>query len=232
MKTRETLYPALILHISIIVLIAVAWASRSLALTVGIEGPYPRAIAWGLMPTSKQSAFVASLMKEMHRADTDGNGLDKADIEYANAHAYAGRRAMRLSELMRFDLNADNRITAEEISTTYHRSKDWKPDEIDRHVAATMTLDSNHDGAVDVEEIMSSVERTGCVAPKILVSEQILALDPDKDGRLTEAELKDVATAIFTHVDTDRDGTISKAEFEAQRPLFDLNNPDYIGPCT
>lgn len=232
MKTRQTPYPALIRHIFVIVLIAVAWASQSLALTVGIEGPYPRAIAWGLMPASKQTEFVASLIKNLHRADTDGNGLDEADIEYANAHAYAGRRAMRLSELMRFDLNADNRITAEEISSTYRRSKNWTPKEIDKQAAVTMTLDGNHDGAVDMEEMMDDVTRTGCTAPKILVSEQILALDPDKDGRLTEAELKDVATAIFMHVDTDRDGTISKAEFEAQRPLFDLNNSDYIGPCT
>jgi len=62
-------------------------------------------------------------------------------------------------------------------------------------------------------------------AMKESASQGFSALDADKNGALSQAEIASnaVATKNFASLDTDKDGSLSKAEFEAINALTQAN---------
>lgn len=112
------------------------------------------------------------------------------------------------------DTNADGRVSKTE------------------HSAAAQTMfarmDANNDGTVTVAEMEASHDekKTSKLKfwdkkEKLSASEKISAVDLNADGQLTRAEHENASETMFTRMDTDNDGYLSKDECEKGHKLLE-----------
>ena len=78
-----------------------------------------------------------------------------------------------------------------------------------------MRSDLNGDGVITFAEMLQPVPGEDPVRPEVRELSRLMALDPNRDGRLTGDELTTLARAWFAVVDTDRDGYLAKEEVAA-----------------
>jgi Ca2+-binding EF-hand superfamily protein len=83
-------------------------------------------------------------------------------------------------------------------------------------------MDADRDGKVTAAEMEAAQEKVsgaaGSSAPS--ASDKIMVVDPDRDGVLTIPEHAAASRAMFRQMDTDKDGTLSKAELDAGHALL------------
>ena len=79
-------------------------------------------------------------------------------------------------------------------------------------------MDADRDGTVTAAEMEAGREQvTGAAAGSSgpSAADKIRLVDPNRDGVLTLEEHEAASRAMFRQMDTDRDGALSKAEFDA-----------------
>lgn len=136
-----------------------------------------------------------------------------------NAQA-ASRRASAIGAVLRYDLNGDLRVTADEVlaaqkidAPTPHPARTKKVSaaraEWDRLL---LRYDTNRDGAVDMPEVSqaAALEDRPSRANPIAA---LLDSDLGKDGKLTRKEVKAFAQRTFKTIDVNKDGRISSEEY-------------------
>ena len=123
--------------------------------------------------------------------------------------AFAAAPAAVSSDPMQMDANKDGKITAEE------------------HVAASArmftAMDANKDGKVtakEMEEAHQKVTGRKIDPAELSAEEKIKAVDMDNDGMLTAAEHAAGSQLLFSTMDANKDGSVSKAELEEGRKLL------------
>jgi Ca2+-binding EF-hand superfamily protein len=127
---------------------------------------------------------------------------------------------------------ADRRAEAEARFDQADKNKDGKlslaemQDAQDQRLAERFAkLDANQDGGVSKDEFRQAheqqraerQERKGQMKEK---HQQLMALDADKDGAFTRAELGDKAPRLaenFDRIDANKDGKITREEMQAMR---------------
>ena len=122
----------------------------------------------------------------------------------------AGSKGGADAEFSMMDTDHDGKVSADEHAAGAKRMFD--------------TMDANHDGKVTAREHASAAEReaahekiTGekAGARDLGSAEKIRMVDRNGDGVLTAKEHRKASRAMFRKMDTDKDGSLSKAEFEA-----------------
>jgi Ca2+-binding EF-hand superfamily protein len=99
--------------------------------------------------------------------------------------------------------------------------RDGRISEAEHAEAATRmfrAMDANRNGKVTAEEMQAAQrEVTGKKASRhdLSAEEKIKAVDRNGDGTLTAREHAVASETMFRRMDTDKDGHLSKAEFEA-----------------
>lgn len=79
-------------------------------------------------------------------------------------------------------------------------------------------MDANHDGVVTKEELAAQIAaRMDEPPPQDRIDAMFGRLDTDGDGKATAAESEALATARFTELDADHDGTLTPEERRAGR---------------
>ena len=161
--------------------------------------------------------YVAQIMSPFRAADIKGDGLDTGDLEARRQRREAEQRAGSLSQVFRFDLNADLVVTRDEIAQINGPS-----DRSGRHTELER-FDVDGDGSVTVREVLEASARISRVsrAQRNDEAEALMELPGARDGRLTAIELSDAARTVFASADSDGDGRISREEatrFRASRP--------------
>jgi hypothetical protein len=153
--------------------------------------------------------YTAQVVGELRSADRAGDGLDRGDIDLIEQQQRAQIRASAVAEVLRQDLDGDLKATRSELLLG---ARGEEPNRT-RQVEATLErFDANGDGVITVQEAASSaVENRVPLGERRL--EALLALDPNKDGRLTAEELRTLAEHTFASIDSDGDGKLSPAEF-------------------
>jgi Ca2+-binding EF-hand superfamily protein len=79
-------------------------------------------------------------------------------------------------------------------------------------------MDANGDGRVTAAEMHAAQEQVSGAKPTgkgLSAADKIKAVDADGDGALTAEEHADGSGAMFGRMDTDRNGSVSQAEFDA-----------------
>lgn len=120
------------------------------------------------------------------------------------------RKAGLLNGFFMMDINGDNVLDKAELAAP-------QADDVNRFFMDMVTAaDGNGDSTVSLVEasnyIATQVDDRSTTRSVAAAYEQLLALDPNKDGKLTAAELENLAVESFAKVDKDGDGVISKAE--------------------
>jgi hypothetical protein len=79
-------------------------------------------------------------------------------------------------------------------------------------------VDGNHDGSVTAEEIkaMPAAQKQGATGANFVAH-----FDTDHDGKVTTAEYDAKRTSFFDKIDKNKDGMIEQSEFKAQPPTAD-----------
>ncbi|MDO8291134.1 MAG: hypothetical protein Q7T44_18125 [Parvibaculum sp.] len=195
---------------------------------------YPASLVNELRPGNELADYLNIIPRLLERFDRDDNGLDARDIALSEQKAQAQIRANAASQFLRMDLDGDNKVTRQEVSDTSAQRQHSTQALIDNQVRRAMRDDKNGDGVLTLSEALASAEAHGCRRPTADFGEQLLALDPGKNGHLTSAELSTIATGLFKTYDSNSDGVISTKEYETGRTLVHIatftppTNPDCL----
>jgi len=166
--------------------------------------------------------YVAQIVSPLRTADSDGDGLDAGDLEVRRQTGEAQQRAQDLSQVMRFDLNADLVVSREEVAKVGGSKGDAgdRYDQLERY-------DVNGDGSVTVKEVLEASARISRVnrARREDEAEGLMTLPEARDGRLTAAELASAAGAVFARADSDGDGRLSLDEVQRFRASLPPERP-------
>jgi Ca2+-binding EF-hand superfamily protein len=163
-------------------------------------------------------AFLTEILAPI-RNSADGKRLTRQEVEAGNRIRDAGRRASEINRFLRYDLDGDSSVTAEEIIQAIAgspaglprpRDNDFKRGQAERTVHDLMRADDNGDGRVDFAEMTTQARlvagRQGDGARTL--NELILDLDDNGDGATTVQEAEDRARRVFGLYDRDGDGVI------------------------
>jgi len=103
------------------------------------------------------------------------------------------------------------------------RDGEFSAEEIKNAAAALKTLDKNNDGKLDRTELRPpgrGVGGPGAGGPGGNFGDRIMAMDANKDGKVTKDELPERMQRILQRADTNKDGGIDKAEADALSAQF------------
>ena len=103
------------------------------------------------------------------------------------------------------DADADGKVTAEEIAAARQ--------------ARVTGLDANADGLISATELAARTMEGMQARADAMAARRIAAQDVDGDGMLSAAELATppMPVAMFERMDSDKDGAISQAEYDAAK---------------
>jgi Ca2+-binding EF-hand superfamily protein len=158
--------------------------------------------------------FVAMVMLPFRAADRASDGLDAGDVDFVRKRAAARERAQRIQSVLQYDLDGDMRVTRAEIdAATAHPGQ--TPFGNTTADALMNRYDLNRDGVIELREIAAAPALTTRDDFQTAYLEQLLSLSGGKP--LSAAALQEIARRAFASVDTDHNGRISQAEYEAFR---------------
>jgi Ca2+-binding EF-hand superfamily protein len=164
-------------------------------------------------------------------ADADGN-FTQRDVELHTQMEAVQVRTFGLHFVMRFDLDGDNAVTADEIRRAMRYEQRFQPHIpgatapekiIADTVRSIMVLDTDKDGKITVSEASKYVEpgllRIG-LGPQSERARNALTLVGGSKGEVTLADYQTAGAALFRKIDSDNDGVISQQELTdyRQRP--------------
>jgi Ca2+-binding EF-hand superfamily protein len=164
-------------------------------------------------------------------ADADGN-LTRRDVELHTQMEATQVRTFALHFVMRFDINGDGAVTADEIRKAMRYDQRFQPvipgaprpeQVIEDTVRSIMALDTDTDGKVTVSEASKYSEpgllRLG-LGPQSERTREALTLVGGSKGEVTLADYQTAGAALFRKIDSDNDGAISPQELTdyRQRP--------------
>jgi Ca2+-binding EF-hand superfamily protein len=113
-----------------------------------------------------------------------------------------------LADVLKYDLDQDQQITADEIHNFFEGP-------VGPHSAAVTSIlgkyDANGDGKIVLRELLSA-ELENRRDHRSTEIERLMALDPNEDGRLTAAELRNIGERAFAGIDEDGNLLISEQE--------------------
>lgn len=154
-----------------------------------------------------------NLMRYMRRQDSSKNKIDADSIKATEEALIRSLKQAQLNAFVRFDKNFDAKATQGEIES-------GSQVQLRRYKKEFEMMDLNQDGVITYQEAATlSPDKNRQIENAAREARAMLALDPNKDGILTAAELETLARKAFNTFDTDRDLQISKEEMPAK-----LNN--------
>ncbi len=167
-------------------------------------------------------AQVASGRRE---AEAQLAGLDRNnDGAVTQADLTPDQRPVDLELFARMDANNDGALSVEELMA----ARPTRPRNVPDAAQIFAQVDRNGDGRMAIDEFLSlapppSMDTRAGVKRRERF-ERLLTIDPDGDGRVTEADLTSAFTAQFSRIDDDGDGSISAAEYASGRSLIERSS--------
>ncbi|MCH9808323.1 MAG: hypothetical protein K0U74_11375 [Alphaproteobacteria bacterium] len=158
-----------------------------------------------------RETYISTMMSWFRRSAGSDQILEKSDVENGRLAREASQRASRIRNLLQYDLDADGVVTREDVINSL-KAKRYNASSLDRQVDRIMEPDSDKDGSITLEELLRYQPQKRYSRSQNDRLADLLAIDPNGDGRLTGNELESVARVIFSRYDVDGDGHISDEE--------------------
>jgi hypothetical protein len=174
----------------------------------------PGAVRSHLIPGMHRATFGDATEAEVLVFDLDKNGLDLGDIDLLERAGNGERRAEIADKLLRYDLNGDLQVTAEEAATDVYQGR--QPDLQAKQFEAVVAMDLDGNRIVTLEEALAPFEAPNKAWNAV---RWVIQQDPDGDGKLTAANAAEIGQRAFDLADTDKDGVLSDTEAKAAKDL-------------
>ena len=211
----------------IIARLGVALALLVAGAAAQMPDPATQAFMQQLQPGATLGDYTVRLRQEFRQLDADADGaLTMADADLHDAVARTQVRALAAMQFLRYDLDHDGTVTADEVRRVlrYDRRNQVLPNgpqPMEAEVSRVMAADTNGDGKVTLAEAMDAAEAQMAKGNLMFGLSgrvrQLIALSPSHDNRLTLADFEALGAERFHAVDTDNNGTISQDELNAYR---------------
>ncbi len=176
--------------------------------------------------------YVTAVMMEFRQTAGEDQVLDSSDIDAARAVATAETRSKIMQRVMSNDIDGDGVVTQAELTqalSAVSADRARPRGNVEALVKGYMQVDADSDGRITMAEVNAFAkdrppsERQRHDRRGSGLMEELIALDPNGDGKLTGNELDEVARAAFATYDKDGDGMLNEAE--SAPILAAMNNP-------
>ncbi len=166
---------------------------------------------------STREQYLQTMLQTIREHGTNKLYLEAANIAAAQAEQHNARIVQQVSELLRLDRDTDGSVSEQEVKAFVSNEAPASQD-----AGTFMRYDLNKDGRIDYQEMRTVSDTDDHDHSSMPSLKALLALDPDKDGKLTAEELEGLANDAFAMVDQDKDGMLSDNERAA------LNSPSLV----
>jgi len=199
----------------LVIVISVTNSTRVSAQEAGVVNDI-ESIPWPIMQQLKRATYIenyiVSVIQQIRSNGMDGISLSLEDVKIKRIDYDAKMRANQVSQVLNSDINNDGKVTKKEVENLIKaRRKNLTPEHLERQVSRVMKYDTNKDGVVEYLE-MRTLFLINYPNNQFEQMEDIVALDPNDDGKITVKELKKIAVSSFNVVDTNNDGILSNDE--------------------
>ena len=171
----------------------------------------PQPLQQYLMSSSSKEQYVQNVLQLIRQHGTGGEYLEQKNIEELRAKNHAQQIARQVSRTLQMDINADGKVTKKEVEGASKRRM-LSESQIRRQVEELLKMDKNNDDVIDYEEMRSVQYNSNHLNRNVEPLSGLLLLDPNKDGRLSAAELETVAEEAFILIDADKNQLLSDEE--------------------
>lgn len=188
-----------------------------------------------IQPNIAAEEFIARAMRPFDQMSPDGGAISRQDLNDKRDIAAAQRRASNVNSVLRYDLNGDFKVTADEVRLVmqkeYARRTRSGPAGADAQSRVNANAesffsshDANKDGFIDVPEAAVEPARPFLRAEQPSKLEQLAETSLGADGQVTRAEVKTYAERTFAAIDKNRDGKISTEEYQTIAAIRDAGS--------
>lgn len=169
--------------------------------------------------------YINSQLNDIRSYARTQLALDQKDIDDFIFRETEFTRKRYVWKILQFDNNGDAQITTDELKiglNASYNNREQRINNLDKDVKKYQEdKDINKDGIITLKEIMNNWQPRDYFDKKNLTGRNIpyrlselLALDPNNDGKLEAIELEIIARKAFNTVDANNDGILSKDEYD------------------
>lgn len=189
--------------------------------------------------------FIENILSQglsvVRNAGGDRRRLTREYVENARLREERESKRQTLSAIVMYDQNFDGYVTADEIEAFF--SVDLRAQDDQRMIRKRdeiMSADTDGDGRVSLREAVEGQDKKRAYASHRIQGknrmEQLLALDMDGDGALSDKEMEAIIYAGFAVLDRDGDGQLSEQEKQplrerAQREIERVELENRLSKC-
>ncbi len=203
------------------------------ALAEAPEASIPQALSTPLS-AKYQEQYLSSLLSPLRNQGRDHLYIDQALIDEIDQQALAQSRSSLLQKELRRDTDGDGNITMAEIEASLPKNITTKrnsdtDENVERRVASEvqkiLTADSDGDKQISLAEALAFADEGAQLTPnrRTKTLHDLLALDPNDDGKLTAGELLALGRKTFAHFDIDKNDILDDAEMKEVRKVMNAN---------
>ncbi|PQA88159.1 hypothetical protein CW354_07550 [Marinicaulis flavus] len=195
---------------------------------------FPQALTRPLTAKYRE-AYLSQLLTQLRRQGHEGRYIDQGVLDEIEQNNYAQRRLSLFQQELRRDKNGDGVITIKEIkaglpnNVTRMRGAESEDDvrrRVDAEVQKILTADANGDKKISLAEAHAFAGEKAKLSTRRRSTglEGLLALDPNKDGKLTAEELLEIGKETFSHFDENGDAILDDEEMVAARDAINASS--------
>jgi hypothetical protein len=208
--------------------------------------PAPLARQLSQHNTRYEEQYLSQVLQPLRQNTKSKNAIEASDLEKEQQQNQYRGRNFTGETVMRHDRDFDGKVSASEVRESLLATRhggDFQDDGSQAEYAQMMKkqaddlvtrYDADKDGIITMKEAAEqgkAKKRSRFSSRNKSQLAQLLALDPDKDGKLTVDELKLLAKKSFSTADADGDGILSTKEMQKIRELG-LSEPAYGEGCS
>lgn len=164
-----------------------------------------------------EEQYVSQALAIIRKNASDHVSLTATDLKAVKEKQVKEQRQRQVQKFMRYDTDVDGKVTRDEVEQSFSSSGNSNQKYRDRAIKNVMQADLDEDDVLTREEIVKFADqelekKAARYNRRENQTENVLALDPNNDNKLTIDELKGLTIKAYRTIDSDGDGVLSEGE--------------------